>query len=50
MPQTRRLVTLAVPVLATSLVAGWLLAWAIDVSVPHKFYCRPVVWLLHLAK
>jgi hypothetical protein len=48
MLQIRRAARLAVPVLIASIAAGWLLAWAIDRSVPRRLFFQPVKWILRM--
>jgi hypothetical protein len=48
MLQMRRAAMLAVPVLVASITVGWLLAWAIDRSVPHRLFYQPVKWMLRM--
>jgi hypothetical protein len=49
MTQTRRVALLAVPMLVTLMVAGWFLAWAVDVSVPRRLYYQPIKRILRMA-
>jgi hypothetical protein len=48
MLQIRRAARLAAPVVIVSIAAGWLLAWAIDRSVPGRVFYQPVKWILRM--